>query len=82
MRAGNAYIPSLLPKLCANPRFSEVNLAVYTGAGGSIGFWGSVTNETALSDLHKIADMSSSPVPIIFFVEVDSPNTQPSATEP
>jgi hypothetical protein len=67
-------LPTLLPLIKADKRFSHVDAQVFTGYDGSIMMTGAVRSDEELAHLKQIVDSASPPVEVIWQVLVLPPD--------
>jgi len=72
MKLASQRLAILKPILKGDPRFSQVEAYVFTGAGGSLWVRGQVASEADASDLKAIVNQTTPTCPIVFRVLVEA----------
>ena len=70
LRKADTYIVGERRVLAKDPRFQNVELEHFTGAGGSVLVDGGVASQADLSALQRTITQSAPPVPVRYYVEV------------
>ena len=73
MAAAEQHIQILRPMLQQDPRFTNLSLHVFTGAGGSLSLSGELYSDRDLADLKQIVQTSKPPVEVVYHVFVVPP---------
>ncbi len=78
MKLASQHIAVLKPQLAADRRFAAVDLAVFTGAGGSLIVRGNVATQADADAAKSLVKQSHPPCPVVFDVRV-RPSTAPAS---
>src|SRR6185436_18657088 len=73
MAAAEQHIQVLRPMLQQDPRFTNIALHPFTGAGGSLSLSGELLSDRDLADLKQLVETSKPPMKVVYHVTVIPP---------
>jgi len=66
MKKADEHVPIVRQKLDAIPEFRHLNIAHYTGAGGSLMVYGDVRSEADIQRVKEIVEQTTPPVTVVY----------------